>query len=95
MLVAIFGVLRGASRLHKIDTILSWERERERERSRSEMLGRCIFGVLGNWSHLKITKHGNPNWKQKMLKTVVASNLGGFFNCQILKVRTYFYIMLE
>jgi hypothetical protein len=27
MLVAIFGVLRGASRLHKIDTILSSERE--------------------------------------------------------------------
>jgi hypothetical protein len=44
MLVAIFGVLRGASRLHKIDTTLS----SEGERSRSEMLGRSIFGVLGN-----------------------------------------------
>jgi hypothetical protein len=27
MLVAIFGVLRGASKLHQIDTILSLERE--------------------------------------------------------------------
>lgn len=49
LLVAIFGVLRGASRLHQIETILSLFRER----IRSEMLGRSIFGVLGNWSHFR------------------------------------------
>jgi hypothetical protein len=90
MLVAIFGVLRRASRFHQIDIIL--------KRSRPKMLGRSIFGVLGNWSHFWKSKW-QVKLKTKMLKTVVASNLGGFFNCQILKVRTsklpYFYIMLE
>jgi len=63
------------------------------------MLGRSIFGVFGKLEPFLKNKNGKPNSKQKMLKTVVASNLGGFFNCQILKVRTskspYFYIMLK
>jgi hypothetical protein len=58
MLVAIFGVLRGASRLHQIETILSLFRER----SRSEMLGRGIFWCFGKLeSFLKKIIIGKPN----------------------------------
>jgi hypothetical protein len=67
MLVAIFGVLKGASRLHQIDTILSLERE----------IGpKCWVGVfLVFWEIRAIFE--KKKWQAK-LKTKNAKNKSGF-----------------
>jgi hypothetical protein len=67
MLVAIFYVLRGASRLHQIDTILSLERE---------VGSKCWVGIfLVFWEIGAIFE--KYKWQAK-LKTNNAKNNSGF-----------------